>query len=196
VQTGPAAPNHYSALIGTALDTTPGTLRETGRPLDVALPEGTYLSLQTNNGEQYCRGGSLRVGANGFLQTSQGAQVIDAKTQKPIKADPNTEVSIDSDGVVKSADGDAIGKLKISSFSRPDLLQHLGNSMYAATPVAGAATPSTQKIEVGALEESNASVVNCMTDLMTANRSFEAFTKAISEFNEIDRKVVTTVPSV
>src|SRR5579859_2890705 len=61
-----AAGSMRSVTMGnTSLDTTRGTLRQTGRPLDVALPEKTYLAVGTPRGERYTRAGGLDVARDG-----------------------------------------------------------------------------------------------------------------------------------
>ena len=51
------------------------------------------------------------------------------------------------------------------------------------------------EVESGVIEESNATVVSSMTDMVTASRTFEAFQKMLDTFGECDRKVLTTVPT-
>jgi flagellar basal body rod protein FlgG len=70
-------------------------------------------------------------------------------------------------------------------------MTHEGGGVLAADPAAGASKPAKEHFEVGALEESNATPVRAMTDLIQANRLFEAFTRTIEAFHEADRKVVT-----
>ena len=53
---------------------------------------------------------------------------------------------------------------------------------------------SDELLEVGRLEQSNASAVKAMTDLMTATRMFEAMQRAITTFSSVNRRLVTTVP--
>jgi flagellar basal body rod protein FlgG len=50
-------------------------------------------------------------------------------------------------------------------------------------------------LTLGSVEESNATAVSAMTELVTATRTFEAFQRVIDAFREADRKVVTTVPA-
>ncbi|HEX4353763.1 MAG TPA: flagellar hook-basal body complex protein, partial [Polyangiales bacterium] len=59
--------HHYAGVSATALDTTAGSIRTTDRPLDVALPKGAYLSVQTSSGERYTRAGGMTVSLDGFL---------------------------------------------------------------------------------------------------------------------------------
>jgi len=184
---------HYAKTDRTALDTTAGALRSTERALDVALPAGTYLAVTTPRGERYTRSGALAVDAEGTLKTASGATITsDAGT--PIQAARGAgEVTVSADGTVKQG-ANVLGKLKMMKFERPDALEHEGSSLLAVGN-AGAATPSTEPLTIGALEESNAQPVTAMTELMTASRTFDAFQKVLDQFGEIDRKLVTTVPN-
>jgi flagellar basal body rod protein FlgG len=62
-------------------------------------------------------------------------------------------------------------------------------------PNGAVATAATNTpINVGAIEESNATTVSAMTDMVTATRTFEAFQRVIEAFREADRRVVSSVP--
>jgi flagellar hook-basal body protein len=86
----PAA-NHYSAAQGTVIDLTPGVTRSTGRALDVALPESTFLAVRTGAGERYTRAGSINRTPTGALRLAD-AELVD-EGGKPIVVDPSVDVS-------------------------------------------------------------------------------------------------------
>jgi flagellar basal body rod protein FlgG len=183
----------YVTTSRTALDTTAGAIRTTDKPLDVALPAETYLATTSERGERYTRAGSLSVGKDGTLQTGGGAAVASDRGAPITVAAGGAPVTIDPDGTVKQG-AENLGKLKLVKFEKPDALAPEGSSLLAVGG-AGAMTPSTEPIVVGALEESNASPMGSMTDLMTASRTFDAFQKCLDQFSEIDRKLLTTVPA-
>ena len=58
---------------------------------------------------------------------------------------------------------------------------------------AGQPQASTEKLEIGKLEGSNAAPVRAMTEMMMASRMFEAMERAIGNFRNIDERLVTTV---
>ena len=183
----------YVTTSRTALDTTPGALRTTDRPLDIALPPGVYLAATTERGERFTRAGSLQVDKTGTLQTAGGTNVSSeggAPITVVLGGDP---VHIDPDGTVKQGKS-SVGRLKLVKFDKPDALTPEGSSLLAVGG-AGEVKPATELLTVGAVEESNAQPVAAMTDLMTASRTFEAFQKVLDQFGEIDRKLLTTVPS-
>jgi flagellar basal-body rod protein FlgF len=178
----------------TCLDTTRGTLRVTGRPLDVALPQGAYLAVTTPAGERYTRAASLRVDLQGSLRTAHGDLVV-SEAGPPMRSDLSNplEPAVTQSGEVWQGDT-MLGRLKVVSFPKPDQLTPEGGTLLAPTPGAGVATIAKGTLDVGSIEESNASVLTGMTELVTANRTFEAFQRAIATFQQADQKVTTTVP--
>jgi flagellar basal body rod protein FlgG len=183
----------YATTSRTALDTSEGAVRVTDNPLDVALPKGVYLAAITERGERYTRAGNLTLSADGTLKTASGS-TVSSDSDLPIKSAPGGgAVSIDVDGTVKQG-ANTIGKVKLVSFETPDALEPEGGGLLAVGK-AGAVTPSKELLTVGALEESNAQPVQAMTEMMQASRTFEAFQKLLEQFGEIDRKLLTTVPT-
>ncbi len=183
----------YVTTSRTALDTTPGAIRVTERPLDIALPPGVYLAATTARGERFTRAGSLSVDKDGGLKTAGGASVVSDGGAPFAVAPGGGGVTVDPDGTVKQGKS-SLGKLKLVKFEKPDALEPEGSSLLAVGG-AGAMTAATELVTVGAVEESNAQPMAAMTDLMTASRTFEAFQKVLDQFSEIDRKLLTSVPS-
>ena len=191
--------SHYAYLEGTRLDTTRGQLRPTGRALDFAMPEGTYLAVSTPRGERYTRAASLSVGTDGVLHTAHGDTVL-GENGKPIKlAGASAQVRIDDTGQLwQGGDvahgGAVVARVRLVTFAQPQNLVHDQGPLLAGSQAAGPPTATHGPLEVGQLEESNANVVGAMTDLVTATRTFDAFQRVIDAFRDADRKVVTTVP--
>jgi flagellar basal-body rod protein FlgF len=177
----------YTAVTATQIDTASGPVRGTGRPLDVALAKDDFLAVQTPGGERYTRAGSLRLTNAGGLETSGGEPVL-SDAGRPITVDPHAEVTIAPDGEVK-ANGASAGHLRIVTFAKPEAMSAQGGTLLAAGG-AGPAQVSKGQLSIGALEDSNATPVRGMTDLITASRLFETFQNAISTFHDADRKVI------
>lgn len=183
----------YTTASRTALDTTPGATRVTEGAMDVALPKGVYLAALSPRGERYTRAGNLTTDASGVV-TTQGGVPLSDDAGKPIKAVPGAgQVRIEQDGSVKQGET-RLGKLRLVEIDGADALTPEGSSLLALGG-AGAVRPSTAEITVGALEESNAQPVVAMSDMIQATRTFEAFQKVLEQFGEIDRKLLTTVPT-
>lgn len=185
-------PLRFSVVSGTEIDTTPGALRETGRSLDVALPEDRFLAVTTPAGERYTRAGALVVSPDGVLEAPGGYALLSETKREPIKVPPNAQITITEDGQV-SIDGNPGERLRLVSFERPEMLLPEGASLFVGRPEAGEATVAPATLKLGTLEESNASPVKAMHELITTTRLFEAFERIIGAFHEADRKVVSTV---
>jgi flagellar basal body rod protein FlgG len=191
-QSGAASFQHETTS-ATTLDSTRGALRVTGRPLDVALPDASYLALTTARGERYTRAGSLSLATDGTLQTTHGDPIA-SENGRPIRAAADQgEVSLSPAGEVWQ-NGSMLGRAKVVTFAEPSRLVAEGGTVLAATVASGAPTAATGKLEIGTVEESNTSVVGSMTELVSASRAFDAFQKAIEAFHQADQKVTTTVP--
>jgi flagellar basal-body rod protein FlgF len=182
----------YAAVAQTAVDQTRGAVKQTGRGLDVVLPEGNYLAVSTPRGERYTRAGSITMGTDGTLRTAGGTPLARAEDGQPLKVSPEAgEPLIAADGSVMQ-NGEAVGKLKIVKGDNGTSFVHEGNGVCAAR---GAVVKGEGALELGVVEESNATAVSAMTDLVTATRTFEAFQKMLDTFGECDRKVLTTTPT-
>jgi flagellar basal-body rod protein FlgF len=185
---------HSVTTASTRLDTTRGPLRVTGQPMDVSLAQNSYLAVSTSQGERYTRACSLRVDLQGDIRTSHGELVVPEGSQA-LRVDTSvaTQPMVTRSGEVWQGET-MIGRLKVVTFPSPEQLTPEGGTLLAATAGSGVPVASKEDLDVGSLEESNASVMSGMTDLVTANRTFEAFQHAISTFEAVDQKVTTTVP--
>lgn len=172
----------------TAIDTSMGAVRQTGRPLDMALPENTYLAVQTPRGERYTRAGALDVAADGTVVTKTGLPVL-GENNKPIKAQTSTgvQVAIGNEGELTQGP-DLLGRMKLVAFQTPQRLAREGATLLASSPESGTATVRSAQVATGALEDSNASPIASMGELVQATRHFEAYEKAIDAFRAIDEK--------
>ena len=56
----------------TWLDLSQGPVQQTGNPLDVAMSDNAFLTVQTPRGERYTRNGALQINSAGQLVTSEG----------------------------------------------------------------------------------------------------------------------------
>ena len=113
---------------------TPGALRPTGNPLDMALLEpDVFFTVVTEDGVRYTRNGSFQLNANGELVTSQGHQILG--TRGPIRIN-GTKIDIDATGFVY-VDDVVVDRLLITTFAAPEMLQREASQYFQAEPAAG-----------------------------------------------------------
>lgn len=170
------------AVAERVLDTAPGPLQETGRPLDVALLGDGFLVVATPAGERYTRDGRLQVASDGRLVDVAGRPVLGEGG--PIRVAPGAAPTVEPDGTVRVGE-QAVGRLRVVRFTRPDLLQPTPDGLYAATPASGPALPDAEtRLQAGFLERANVDLARETVELMAALRAFEAAQRAIRAQDE------------
>ena len=174
-----------------AIDFSPGSIRESGRSLDVALEGDGFLVVQTARGQRYTRQGSLTLDNAGQLVTQTGDLVIG--DSGPITVPPG-EVNIGDDGTI-SANGQVAGRLKLVRFAdaNADLIKE-GNSLFVSLRPDHATEATDTRVVQGALEMSNVSSLTEMVAMMQNSREFESLQRSVSTLmNDLGRKVATEV---
>jgi flagellar hook protein FlgE len=103
--------------------------------------------------------------------------------------------SIGSDGTISgtfsNGQTEALGEIALANFANPDGLQLDGSTDYSPTLASGApvngvpGTGGLGTISGGSLEESNVDIATEFSNLIVAQRGFEADAKAITTFDQI-----------
>lgn len=151
--------------------TDPGSLKETGNPLDIALVGNGFLGIQTPNGVQYTRAGNLTMDSEGVLRNARGMAVASDGGGDIVIPRDAKEVSIDKKGIVSTEEGQ-IGQLMVVEFENYQELNPAGNGLYetAAAPIPAEKTAVLQ----GKLEGSNVQAVVEMTRMIDVLREYQA----------------------
>jgi flagellar basal-body rod protein FlgF len=156
----------------------PGPIRQTGSPLDVAIDGDAFLVVQTAAGQRYTRNGALQINAAGTLVTSAGDPVLGGGG--PIQfQNTDSGITIGEDGTITvregaSATSDAQrGKLQLVSFANTDQLRKEGSSLFSA-PNGVTSQPASANVRVvqGAIEQSNVSAVAEMARMIDITRTY------------------------
>ena len=160
------------AVAGQTLSTAPGTMQVTGRALDIALPAGVYLTVQTPTGTAYTRDGSLSVDASGRLVDAGGNLVLGTGGQ-PILVGSETGAVISQDGQVTGSTGKVAGTLGLVQFARPSALLPVSAGVLDATTASGPAAKATGAlVHPGVLEDANVSLVQQMVQALSAFQAY------------------------
>lgn len=190
----------YVNPAGTYTNFQQGGLKSTGSPLDVALDGKGFMEVGTPDGVRWTRNGALQIDNNGRLCTKEGFPVLREGSGDPagrMITLSGRNVTISQSGEVFDG-GNNLGKLAVVEFQNPDDLQKIGNSNY--TMKANATSIPVQardaRVHQGYIESSNVNVVEEMTDMISANRVFEATQKAIKAHDEMDDKLINQVGKV
>lgn len=197
---------------------TQGSITNTGVPSNLAINgNGFFVVKDPSSQEQYVtRDGDFSVNSSGYLVTSNG-MMVQGITPPGGTATGNIQISnalapggntsavqsytIGSDGTVNIllADGTefAGGQITLQNFTSPTQLISVGNNLYNgmanAGPLAAAVAPGSNglgNLVSGSLEMSNVDLASQLTDLITAQRGFEANAQTVTTSNEILQDLV------
>ena len=167
----------FGVMTSSMMDLSPGSIRDTGRSLDIALAGNGFLAVQTRRGERYTRAGALTLDASGQLTTQSGDLVIGQGG--PITLPPG-EVTIGEDGTV-SVQGQVAGRLKIVRFNEPrTALSKEGATLFAPTGKERPREDTQTRVVGGAIEMSNVNAIGEMAAMMQNTREFDSLERAIT----------------
>ncbi|OAS88138.1 flagellar hook-basal body protein [Metabacillus litoralis] len=191
------------AKLGSSLVFTQGSLKQTGRALDIALTvPNQFFQIEVNGEIQYTRDGALYLspttdGTNRLmLATAEGNQVLD-ENQNPIMFEDNfKELVISKDGTITAVPRNneelpQIFGIGVVQFDRPQMLVQNGNNRYRLKDLGNnqlgdvltfldGELRNEVSMQQGALEMSNVDLSKEMTDLMISQRSFQMNAKSIT----------------
>ena len=149
-------------ISGVVTDMTPGSLQQTGQPLDFAVQGGGFFAVQTPQGVRYTRDGQFQASASGQLVDSQG---------DPVLSQSGTPIAVSAKGAVAAG---ALGVFNVTGATKQ------GYNLFTGT----AAGRGTGTVVQGALEESNVDPIHTMVDMIASLRAYESGQKAISSIDE------------
>ena len=185
---------HLSTMEANTISTRAGSVRETGRPLDVAIGGKGWLAVQYGDGEAYTRSGEIEMSAEGALSVHGHPLMGEGG---PITLPPHTAVEIGTDGTISVLTEGAkqmqvIDKLRLVNAEGTELTKNEAGLIVARDGGALATDPNV-KLRSRALEGSNVSAVEEMVATMSLNRSFEIQMKlfqASDKMNEAGNKLI------
>ncbi len=167
----------YTQNRATYRDQSIGAIGETGNPLDLALSNNGYFTVQTAGGVRLTRAGHFQLTADGTITDQNGNALLDVNNRPLQLAPTDTNPVITGDGTISSAGG-TIGQIAVVTPNDPTQLQAEGNSLLAVN--SGGTTPvATPQVIQGAIEGSNVEAVSETTGMMNDLREFQFVTQLI-----------------
>lgn len=186
---------HLSTMQADTVSTRAGAVRETGRPLDVAIGGQGYLAVQNGDGEAYTRSGEIEIGPDGALSL-HGHPLLGEGG--PIVLPQHTAVEVGTDGTISVLTEGArqmqvVDKLRLVNATGAELTKNEAG-LIVSRDGGNLPTDPNVKVRPRALEGSNVSAVEEMVATMSLNRSFEVqmrLFKASDSMNETGNKLIS-----
>lgn len=151
-----------------------GALKETGRPLDVAVEGKGFLVVQAGAGpgsERLTRDGRLGVGPDGTLVHGATGHPLLAAGGGRVRVDPNRPFEVRNDGAVFQ-DGVPMGALRVANVPDTSVLGKTGEGLIGhrfGLPLE--LTPSAAAIRQHHVEQSTVDPIKAMLGVNSASRS-------------------------
>ncbi len=192
---------------GTTGNFTQGSAQVTGRATDLMIQGDGFFVIQRDGNNLYTRAGAFNWDADGNLVTLDGDFVLDedgATINIPeIAEDPTNSLrglKIGADGVVTAVMSDgttqARATIGVANFANPEGLDRVGDTAFAQSansgdPMIGAPGEGrTGKLMGGALEMSNVDLAQEFTNLIIAQRGFQATSRVITTSDSVLEELV------
>ncbi|HZG61087.1 MAG TPA: flagellar basal body rod protein FlgG [Anoxybacillus sp.] len=189
-----------------AIDTvhTQGSLQTTGRTLDLAISGDGFFVLgdATGNNRLYTRAGNFYLDSQGYIVNADGRYLLGSGNNRIQIPTTAKSFSIGSDGTVNYVD--AAGTLQtatnspiqLAKFANNEGLEKAGENLFRLTANSGAealyapGTNGTGTIVAGTLEMSNVDLSEEFTEMIVAQRGFQANTRIITTSDQILEELV------
>jgi flagellar hook protein FlgE len=175
---------------------TQGNLQSTGKPTDLAIQGDGYFQLSDGTTTSYTRDGNFNVDSAGnIVHAPTGLKLVPAVTV-PAGA---TNLNIAQNGQVTWTIGSTVTAgpiITMANFANPAGLTRTGNNLYLQSANSGTAAvnnPGTNglgTINAGFLEMSNVDLAQQFTNMIIAQRGFQANSRVITASDEILQDLV------
>ena len=164
-----------------------GEIQNTGNPFHIAIDGDGFFVLRTPRGERYTRSGNFTMKSDGTMITAQGDSVLGESG--PIQI-TGGKVEVAADGSVRSDEGE-VGKLRIVRFADPRQAVKEGSNLFY-TPPKNIQEAQNVRVMQGGLEQSNVSPIDSMVSLITIQRQFEAYERAMGLMDSATEKMISS----
>ncbi|HEY1834501.1 MAG TPA: flagellar hook-basal body protein [Solirubrobacteraceae bacterium] len=166
--------NRGVALGETFTDMTPGSISETGEPLDFAVEGSGFFAVKTAQGVRYTRDGEFTSSVQGVLTDTFGNPVLDQS---------GNEIKVSAAGAVPAT---SVGVFEVPGAAKQ------GENLYTGSP-SGQASGGVRQ---GALEASGVDAAKVMVEMITSLRSFQSGQQSIQTIAQTLQEASTQVGSV
>jgi flagellar hook protein FlgE len=181
---------------------TPGSPMSTYNQTDLYIDGDGFFAVSDGTNQFLTRSGNFTLDKDMYLVNSNGMRVLDSTGSTIQLPAGSVTFSVTQDGTITGVDSSGVAltptkKIATVSVVNPKGLEKQGSSLYSLTPNADSKTMaqlltagSKSQIIPGVLEMSNVDLSEEMTDMITAQRGFQANAKIITVSDSILEELV------
>ncbi|WP_346837614.1 flagellar hook basal-body protein [Microbulbifer sp. SAOS-129_SWC] len=169
----------------THVDLSVGSMRETGRSLDIALSGSGFFQLESPMGDMLTRNGQFDISEDGRLVGINGWPVKVDGQMEPFTRD----IQIAKDGHIYSK-GKEVGRIELADANENSLVE-FNSGVFK--PKGNVTLGGEQQLLQSHLEGSNVDLLSETTRMMMALRSVEATQKLVHSYDSLLDTAITTL---
>ncbi|KJR96320.1 MAG: hypothetical protein VR65_28605 [Desulfobulbaceae bacterium BRH_c16a] len=184
---------NYSRVRQNFTDFSPGAIRSTENPLDLAVQGDAFFKVQGPDSVLYTRRGDFKVTAEGVLTTSNGLPVLDEGNGQITIPDTDTsKIAIGDNGTIyllgpRGARAE-VGRLAVMDIDDREKLIRQSDTTFSLEQ-GGVETPSeSSSVIQGSLELSNINMSAELTQIIDNYRTFENYHKVLKSYSTISEQ--------
>ncbi len=192
-QLNAAKGKNYSRVGKNYTDFSPGAIRTTENPLDVAVQGEGFLKVEGPKGILYTRRGDLAINAEGLLTTTNGLPVLDDGNGRINIPDTDTsKVAIGDDGTLyilgPQGARSEVARLAVVDIVDKEKLRRESDTTFSLEQGALETLSENSRIVQGALELSNVDMAEGMAKMIDNYRTFETYHKVLKSYSTISEQ--------
>jgi flagellar basal body rod protein FlgG len=178
------------------INLSPGALRPTGNPLNIAIQSNGFLKLRNGDSSKTAtlsRDGRLAVNTKGELVLSSSGMPVLDDSERPIVVAPGLPIKIDGNGTI-SQDGKPIASLGLVSVSNPEQLTKAGDGlMKAPAATVNQMPPEARNFQQNSLEDSGVNEIQAIMDMTSASSEVAAHVSLMQAHDKMMEKAINSI---
>lgn len=192
-QTNSAKGINYDRIGKSYTDFSPGPIRPTDNPFDLAIQGEGFFKVQGPDGLLYTKRGDFAMNAQGQLTTSNGLLVLDDGNAPITIPDTDTQkVIVDDAGIMYTVDLNG-NQSEVAQLAIVDITDKLELTPESDTTfslkISALEIPSESfRVVQGSLEVSNVNMTQGMTEMIDNYRTFEVYHKVLKSYQTISEQ--------
>lgn len=175
----------------------PGPTHFSGRPADLALEgdRNAFFEIERGGVKRYTRAGNFSISPRGELMTSDGNWRVSGEGGSGGVNVGSSDFEVARDGTVTDKrTNDAIGRVRVVTFDRPDRLVKTDGTAFTAPEDAGLKPAGENaSVEQGYLEQSSTNAAEAMIGMIEALRSYEANMQFVKMHDQLLGQAVSQI---
>jgi flagellar basal-body rod protein FlgF len=184
---------NYDRIRTNFTDFSPGALRSTEDPLDMAIQGEGFFKVQGPNGVLYTKRGDFEIDAEGQLTTSNGLPVLDDGNSPITIPDTDTsKIAVADEGVIYSMGPGGlrseVAQLAVVDIEDQSKLRREADTTFSLRDGALETPSEDSRVIQGSLEMSNVNMAEGMAQMIDNYRTFETYHKVLKSYQTISEQ--------